>query len=31
VLVTPYGYNLDADKFAAFLDEGKKKYKELYP
>ncbi len=31
VLVTPYGYNLSADKFAAFLDEGKKKYKELYP
>ncbi|TXH28458.1 MAG: DUF255 domain-containing protein [Cyclobacteriaceae bacterium] len=31
VLITPYGYNLDADKFAAFLDEGKKKYKELYP
>ncbi len=30
VLVTPYGYNLDADKFAAFLDEGKKKFKELY-
>lgn len=31
VLVTPYGYNLSAEKFAAFLDEGKKKYKELYP
>jgi thiol:disulfide interchange protein len=31
VLVTPYGYNLSADKFAAFLDAGKKKYKELYP
>jgi thiol:disulfide interchange protein DsbD len=30
VLVTPYGYNLNAEKFAAFLDEGKKKYKELY-
>lgn len=31
VLVTPYGYNLSAEKFATFLDEGKKKYKELYP
>lgn len=31
VLVTPYGYNLDADKFAAFLEEGKKKFNELYP
>jgi thiol:disulfide interchange protein len=31
VLVTPYGYNLSADKFAAFLDAGKAKYKELYP
>jgi thiol:disulfide interchange protein len=31
VLVTPYGYNLSADKLAAFLDAGKKKYKELYP
>lgn len=30
-LVAPYGYNLSAEKFAAFLDEGKKKYKELYP
>ncbi len=31
VLVSPYGYNLDAEKFARFLDAGKKKYKELYP
>jgi thiol:disulfide interchange protein len=31
VLVNPYGYNLNADKFAAFLDAGKAKYKELYP
>lgn len=31
VLVTPYGYNLSADKFVSFLEEGKKKYKELYP
>lgn len=31
VLVSPYGYNLNAEKFAAFLDEGKKKFKELYP
>lgn len=30
VLVNPYGYNLDAEKFAIFLDEGTKKYKELY-
>jgi thiol:disulfide interchange protein len=30
VLVTPYGYNLSAEKFAAFLDEGKKRFKELY-
>lgn len=30
VLVSPYGYNLDAEKFAQFLDAGKKKYKELY-
>lgn len=31
VLVNPYGYNLNAEKFAAFLDDGKNKYKELYP
>lgn len=31
VLVSPYGYNLNAEKFARFLDSGKKKYKELYP
>jgi len=31
VLVSPYGYNLDAEKFVQFLDEGLKKYKELYP
>jgi len=31
VLVSPYGYNLSAEKFAAFLDEGKKKFKALYP
>lgn len=31
VLVSPYGYNLDAEKFAQFLDAGIKKYKELYP
>lgn len=31
VLVSPYGYNLDAEKFAQFLDAGTKKYKELYP
>lgn len=30
VLVNPYGYNLDAEKFTVFLDEGKKKYSELY-
>ncbi|MDZ7648719.1 MAG: hypothetical protein U5K54_16930 [Cytophagales bacterium] len=30
VLVSPYGYNLDAEKFARFLDSGKQKYKELY-
>jgi thiol:disulfide interchange protein DsbD len=30
VLVSPYGYNLDADKFVAFLELGKAKYKELY-
>jgi thiol:disulfide interchange protein len=31
VLVSPYGYNLDAEKFARFLDSGKSKYKALYP
>lgn len=31
VLVTPYGYNLSPEKFVAFLDEGKKKFKDLYP
>jgi len=31
VLVSPYGYNLDAEKFVRFLDAGKIKYKELYP
>lgn len=31
VLVAPYGYDLDAEKFAQFLDQGKSKYKELYP
>lgn len=31
VLVSPYGYNLDAEKFVRFLDAGKAKYKELYP
>ncbi len=31
VLVSPYGYNLDAEKFVEFLDSGTKKYKELYP
>lgn len=31
VLVSPYGYNLNPEKFAQFLDAGKKKYKELYP
>lgn len=30
VLVSPYGYNLDAEKFVHFLDQGKVKYKELY-
>jgi len=30
VLISPYGYNLDAEKFAKFLDAGKEKYKELY-
>ena len=31
VLVSPFGYNLSAEKFARFLDAGKAKYKELYP
>lgn len=31
VLVSPYGYDLSAEKFVRFLDEGKRKYKELYP
>ncbi len=31
VLVSPYGYDLDAAKFASFLDGGRTKYKELYP
>jgi len=31
VLVSPYGYNLNSEKFARFLDAGKSKYKELYP
>lgn len=31
VLVSPYGYNLNAERFAKFLDSGKQKYKELYP
>lgn len=31
VLVSPYGYNLDPEKFTRFLDSGKSKYKELYP
>ncbi|MCI0751162.1 MAG: thioredoxin family protein [Flammeovirgaceae bacterium] len=30
VLVSPYGYNKSVDGFVKFLDEGKKKYKELY-
>lgn len=31
VLVSPYGYNLNAESFVKFLDNGKQKYKELYP
>ena len=31
VLVSPFGYNLNAENFVLFLDQGKKKYKELYP
>lgn len=30
VLVTPFGYEKDVEKFVQFLDEGKKKYKALY-
>ncbi len=30
VLAAPFGYRKDADKFAKFLEDGKKKYKELY-
>lgn len=30
VLVSPYGYNLDAESFSKFLDAGKDKFKELY-
>ena len=30
VLATPFGYRKDADLFAKFLEDGKKKYKELY-
>lgn len=31
VLARPFGYRKDADKFAKFLEDGKKKYKALYP
>jgi len=31
VLVSPYGYNLDAESFSKFLDAGRDKFKELYP
>jgi len=31
VLVSPYGYDLDAEKFVRFLEEGKSKFKTLYP
>ena len=31
VLVSPFGYNLDAENFTKFLDAGKSKFKELYP
>ncbi len=31
VLVSPYGYNLNAESFSKFLDAGKEKFKELYP
>ena len=30
VLVTPYGYDKSVEGFIKFLDEGKKKFKELY-
>jgi thiol:disulfide interchange protein len=30
VLVSPYGYDKDAESFVHFLDEGKNKYNELY-
>ena len=30
VLAWPYDYDKDADKFAAFLEQGKKKYRQLY-
>jgi thiol:disulfide interchange protein len=30
VLVSPYGYDRDPSKFAKFLDEGKKRFRELY-
>jgi thiol-disulfide isomerase/thioredoxin len=30
VLVSPFGYNLNAENFVRFLDEGKSKYKALY-
>jgi len=30
VLAWPYGYDRDVTKFVQFLDQGKKKYKELY-
>ena len=31
VLAWPYGYDRSADTFVAFLETGKRKYKELYP
>lgn len=31
VLVSPFGYNLNAENFVRFLDQGKSKYKALYP
>jgi len=31
VLVAPYGYDLDVEKFVRFLDQGSSKYRELYP
>ena len=31
VLAWPYGYNRSAESFVAFLETGKRKYKELYP